>query len=393
MSWDQVLCGVMGICICSITIFGQTANTVVGAGYTLPTPITVAPGQVITLFVQGVGNNLTRPVRADRLPLPTTLTGISVSMQQLYGPPGDIPLPLFSVERFETCVPPSTECGKFTAVTVEIPVELAPNIPLTGRPPNIAQLVVSENGVRGGAASLNPMTDSINVLRSCGTLGAFSPDCNASIVTHADGSLVTASNPAKSGEVLVMYALGLGLTNPIVKSGEPTPVPAPITSALIGFDLRPNAPPMRPRPRVPMGGPIPQPGLLFVGLVPGLVGLYQINFLVPNVPSQTPRCEGEVRSNLTVSIGKDRSFDGAGICVEVPDRAATVHGAENDSSNALGPSQPKATGSFVPNTIRFPLGSDLRHLGRPLPSNTGATPPGRRIVVLGSRRRRGNSAE
>src|SRR5262249_61091697 len=102
MSWDQVLCGVMGICICSITIFGQTANTVVGAGYTLPTPITVAPGQVITLFVQGVGNNLTRPVQADRLPLPTTLAGISVSMPQVYSPPGDSRVTAFAVPRFKT---------------------------------------------------------------------------------------------------------------------------------------------------------------------------------------------------------------------------------------------------------------------------------------------------
>jgi len=60
-----------------------------------------------------------------------------------------------------------------------------------------------------------------------------------------------------------------------------------------------------------------QSALRFVGLTPGSVGLYQVNFLVPPVPSGTPPCSGSVRSNFTVSIGDARSFDGASICVNV----------------------------------------------------------------------------
>ncbi len=47
------------------------ASTVVTAGYKVPTPVTVAPGQIITFFVHGLAANLNAPVRAEGTPLPT----------------------------------------------------------------------------------------------------------------------------------------------------------------------------------------------------------------------------------------------------------------------------------------------------------------------------------
>ncbi len=321
MSGNKILCSVVGLCIYSLTIFGQSPNTVVGAGYTPPVPIKVAPGQAVTLFLQGIGGDLPQPVRADRLPLPTTLAGISVSLHQTSGPQAGLPVPLFSVERYDFCRPASTLCGPLTLVTVQIPFDLFVRVPGMGIPPIDASLIVSENGVAKGTVPLIPVTDNIHVLRSCETASSFTtPGCGDPLVTHADGSLVTSSNPAKSGEVLVMYAFGLGGTIPRVKAGDPAPTPAPIAQSLIGFDFSPNAPPMHPRPRPPMGIPIPPPSPLFVGLTPGVAGLYQINFRVPEVPRLIARCDSSlVRSNLTVSIGGAFSFDGAGICVVVPD--------------------------------------------------------------------------
>jgi uncharacterized protein (TIGR03437 family) len=53
-------------------------------------------------------------------------------------------------------------------------------------------------------------------------------------------------------------------------------------------------------------------------LTSGFVGLYQVNFVVPELPAgYLWRC-GMVNSNLTVSIGRKTSFDGAGICVVLP---------------------------------------------------------------------------
>src|SRR5690349_10062944 len=73
----------------------DTSAAVVGAGYTLPTPINVASGQVVTFFVHGIGAGLTKPVMAGLLPLPTALAGISATFDG-QGPP--IPVPIIGVE-------------------------------------------------------------------------------------------------------------------------------------------------------------------------------------------------------------------------------------------------------------------------------------------------------
>src|SRR5437879_3707163 len=66
--------------------FGQTSNTVFGAGYSLPVPINAAPGQILNLFVQGIGAGVTQRAAATSLPLPTVLAGISVRLTQSVAP-------------------------------------------------------------------------------------------------------------------------------------------------------------------------------------------------------------------------------------------------------------------------------------------------------------------
>jgi hypothetical protein len=44
-------------------------------------------------------------------------------------------------------------------------------------------------------------------------------------------------------------------------------------------------------------------------------GVYRITFRVPPMPEGQPVCEGEVASNLTISLGRTASYDGAAICV------------------------------------------------------------------------------
>src|SRR5215813_6411869 len=73
--------------------FAQTAPTLVGSGYGLPGYLTIAPGQILTLQVAGLKAILSSPVKADKAPLPASLAGISVTVDQygIYGA-GDISL-------------------------------------------------------------------------------------------------------------------------------------------------------------------------------------------------------------------------------------------------------------------------------------------------------------
>ena len=85
------------------------------------------------------------------------------------------------------------------------------------------------------------------------------------IAQHADSSLVDQGHPAKPGETLVMYLVGMGATNPVGVTGAPAPG-LPLAPAVV-------------QPTVTVGGQTTT--VLFAGLTPGGIGLYQINFIVP----------------------------------------------------------------------------------------------------------------
>jgi uncharacterized protein (TIGR03437 family) len=192
------------------------------------------------------------------------------------------------------------------------------------RPFILSYLRVSEHGTPGALISVMALADQIHILTSCDVMVAGTQagpsytglPC-APIVTHADGSMVSATAPAKAGEVVVAYAVGLGQTNPPSLTGQPATSAAPTAGQiLLDFNYRPNALASKPLPS--------SQGPLYAGVTPTSVGLYQINFRIPPVPADTPACAdvslkplgaNAVQSNLTVSFGGANSFDGAGICV------------------------------------------------------------------------------
>ena len=308
--------------LASVCLLAQPPDSLVASGYLLPTGATVAPGQVLRLYVQEVGASLTGPVFADSVPLPTTLADISISVQGL-------PVPIFAVVPFSSCtgtvfvtdlflLQHSHPCRSFVAITVQIPFE----IPVSGAPANAAvsvDVIISEGGVAKVAVAMNTLNDQIHVITACdngqglarSTAALANAPCGG-LAFHSDGTPAVNSQgfvrPAEPGEQLVMYALGLGPTTPPAQTGQPSPSSA-MVPVQIGFDFSPNAPPKYPLYQTQ------HPNLVFAGLTPGSVGLYQINFTVPQPPPGTPSCpsNGGV-SNLTVSIGI-LSFDGAALCV------------------------------------------------------------------------------
>lgn len=87
---------------------------------------------------------------------------------------------------------------------------------------------------------------------------------------HSDSRPVTHTDPALPGEMITLFASGLGPTNPQPADGEPAPSSPPAELAApwgVGWNL------------VRLGNE--QCYATFAGLVPGFVGIYQINFAVP----------------------------------------------------------------------------------------------------------------
>ncbi|MGA3040050.1 MAG: hypothetical protein ABSF54_04580 [Bryobacteraceae bacterium] len=178
--------------------------------------------------------------------------------------------------------------------------------------------------IAGSPIDLAPVGDRVHILTACDTLlptGSGSAPYSglpcAPLVTHANGSLVTQGSPAQGGEEVVAYAVGLGLTVPLVQTGQAAAAATPTYETFfLDFNFRPNALAAQPIVVSDVSDMTPiLPTPRNAGLTPGFPGLYQINFIVPYPPPGTEACSGNVQSNLTVSVGGQHSFDGAGICV------------------------------------------------------------------------------
>jgi uncharacterized protein (TIGR03437 family) len=94
-------------------------------------------------------------------------------------------------------------------------------------------------------------------------LGTYSPGVFA--ITDVPGAVVSQSNPAKRGLPIIVYANGLGPVDRAVASGDPSPA-QPLANTRV-------------LPSVTIGGSNAQ--VVFSGLTPGSVGLYQLNVVVP----------------------------------------------------------------------------------------------------------------
>jgi uncharacterized protein (TIGR03437 family) len=96
--------------------------------------------------------------------------------------------------------------------------------------------------------------------------GVAGPETNLpTIIRVANGLLATDSNPIHPGDELVIYLTGLGQTNPAGNTGYPAPG-NPLSNALTATT-------------VTLGGMnLP---VIYAGLAPGEVGVYQINVSVP----------------------------------------------------------------------------------------------------------------
>jgi uncharacterized protein (TIGR03437 family) len=308
--------------------FAQTGPTLVGLSNYVPGLPTVAPGQIVNFNVTGLKTVLSNgvPVVADHTPLPTVLAGISATLHQSApdGGVASLPVPLIAVWQVNRCSVvdvtafiTSADCY-ITLIKGQIPFEMA--VLPGGLPPTDVE--ISENGVNSQRFTVLTTFESLHI-------NTFfdSVQCHSDLgvcVTHADGSLVTIESPAVPGEVVVVYAYGLGKTNPVVPTGQPTPTPAPVVTTLpyIQFDFTPNAPPRRPTILTAQSPGVSLPE--FAGLTPGQVGLYQINVKLPATFPAVAACDVSsvgrlftIYSNLTINISfNDGLSDGVPICVK-----------------------------------------------------------------------------
>jgi uncharacterized protein (TIGR03437 family) len=123
------------------------------------------------------------------------------------------------------------------------------------------------------------------------TIAATSADGSTVI---ADPSLAPGAGPAKPGDTIVLYATGLGSTNPQVSPGDIAEEQAPVTSAVT----------------VTINGTaLPASDILYVGVTPqAIAGLQQVKI---RLPASLP--DGDI--TVLISVGGVQSASGTVIPV------------------------------------------------------------------------------
>jgi uncharacterized protein (TIGR03437 family) len=279
--------------ICAAGLWAQNANIIVTQNTNI-----IAPGQVTTLCFTGaptiipVDSNGDALVQASKVPLPTTLAGFSATIGQVPYP-FMASLPIFSVRQHNYCNGEQTPACTLTLLTVQIPTDLEISPFPVGPQINTGIEVLDGDAIWSVAPPLDPVK--VHILTACDpAFGGSRPTtlspCNP-LITHADGTLVgpfsgSSVISAQPGETLVMYATGLGATQPGVPEGTLSPNPPAVSlhhfTMILHYDC----------------GIIVAEAPVFVGLTPGQVGLYQVNFTVPQPVTCTTLPSGA--GNLTL---------------------------------------------------------------------------------------------
>ncbi len=202
-------------------------------------------GGLATIFLSGLQgvDGLTEAVAT---PLPGKLAGVSVYIgtSANRNPGGIVEAPLLAV----------VGANGQQQINFQVPYEVGNAA--------AADVMVTANGVTAVVTQVNISTSAPGVFKVDATHGA--------IEHGADYSAVTPGHPAAPGEIVLVYATGLGTVTPAVSDGASAPL-KPLSTT----DQSPT---------VTIGGQAAE--VLFSGLAPGKVGLYQLNVRVPkNAPA------------------------------------------------------------------------------------------------------------
>lgn len=294
--------------ICSVVgVVGQSVEkpVIVAAQYDrFPRLQSVAPGQILTVFVRGLKAGT---AQAAGSPVPLELAGVSALIEE---PRRSFrsSLPILRIDEIPCGSGLAYVCD-FRAVSLQLPMELAAlqesSVSTAPRP----VITISERGVSGLRTEFALVTTNVHILRGCDLVVGDSAGTCSAIVTHASGARVDAAQPARAGEVITAYAVGLGTTTPLVTSGVAAPIPPPPTRAPVFVRIREPVTAYRPLNAV-------REEALFAGLVSGFVGLYQINFRVPQEAVSNTRCMPGSETNAEFVFESEGSSDLVGVCVQ-----------------------------------------------------------------------------
>jgi uncharacterized protein (TIGR03437 family) len=188
--------------------------------------LAVAPGAVVQLYGSSLAPGTASGTIANGF-LSTVVNGVSVTV-------GGLAAPIAYASAGQ--------------INLQIPAELQAN--------RQYQVIVNNNGVYSKPEPIN--TTAVQPVLAALSDGTV-------IAQNVNFQLINAQNPAHSGDIIMLYLTGMGATNPPVPTGMLAPGTPPAVTSI--------------QPQVTIDGAAAN--VLFSGLTPGGVGLYQINVQIP----------------------------------------------------------------------------------------------------------------
>ena len=224
-------------------------------------PRILAPGMIAAMYSQGVyGQFGGQPLQASALPLPTTLNGLQILFN-------GSPVPLFYADSNQ--------------INFQVPI----GAPQSGT----ADLQVVE-------AATGRLLGETAVLMIQADPGIFTQTGNGvgtAVAVNQDNTVNGPSNPAVQGSTITLYGTGQGFVAGAPPDGQISNKQLPTAQA----------------PIIIMGtGPVPAANIQYAGLSPALVGVWQLNVVIPDTVITTPTNPTQV-----IAIQNNVPSGGAGI--------------------------------------------------------------------------------
>jgi uncharacterized protein (TIGR03437 family) len=201
----------------------------------------VAPGMITALYTKGNFNQFGgAPVSATALPLPRQLNGLQVLFN-------GAPVPLFYAD----------------------PNQINFQVPMGAPQSGFADLQVVE--IETGRVLGETALQMNNVLPGLFTQAGNGSGAAAAL--NQDNTVNSQTNPAVQGSIITLFGTGQGFISGAPDDGDVSGKPLQTERA----------------PTVIMGtGPIPDANIKYAGLAPTLVGVWQLNLLIPDTVITLP---------------------------------------------------------------------------------------------------------
>jgi uncharacterized protein (TIGR03437 family) len=242
-----------------------SAASIVNASDYSPGPF--APNSVLTIFGENLAN------------LPANSPGIGLTQQNITS--GSLPFELASIFVYID----NTQVPLLYVSSTQINL-LVPTTQTAGPRP-----------LRVVRQSLTGPTVTITLVDAAPALFPSPDNFAAAQDFNANYAMVTAAAPAQPGDLIVLYATGLGPTQPLPDTGEIPETPGLIIpSAFNTLHVLLN------------GVAIDPKTMPYAGMTPGYAGLYQVNFYLPNPCPPNPQ--------IQLAIGPQVSAQGIMLAVQ-----------------------------------------------------------------------------